>query len=132
MLDPAQEPKQPIVAPSRKLDIELELGCLVAKGNDLGSSISVHEAENHIFGYVLVNDWSARDIQNWEYVPLGPFNGKNFATTISPWVVVPEALEPFKSKSIELHSRPEVQAYLQEKTAENVYDVQCEIDLTSE
>lgn len=132
VLDPTQEPKQPIVSACRKLDIELELGCFVAKGNDLGSSISVHEAEDHIFGYVLVNDWSARDIQNWEYVPLGPFNGKNFATTISPWVIVPEALEPFMSKSIELESRPEVQAYLQEKKAENVYDVQCEVDLTSE
>lgn len=131
VLDPAQEPKQPIVAPCRKMDIELELGCFVAKGNELGSSISVHEAEDHIFGYVLVNDWSARDIQNWEYVPLGPFNGKNFATTISPWVVVPEALESFKSKSIELASRPEVQKYMQEEKAENVYDVQCEIDLTS-
>lgn len=131
VLDPAQEPKQPIVAPCRKLDIELELGCFISKGNELGSSISVENAEDHIFGYVLVNDWSARDIQNWEYVPLGPFNGKNFATTISPWVVVPEALEPFKSKSIELESRPELQAYLQEKRAENVYDVHCEIDLTS-
>lgn len=132
LLNPAQEPKQPIVAPSRKLDIELELGCLLAHGNDMGSRISVHDAEDHIFGYVLVNDWSARDIQNWEYVPLGPFNGKNFATTISPWVVVPEALEPFKSNSIELEARPEVQAYLREKSAENVYDVHCEIDLTSE
>lgn len=131
IIDPATEPKQPIVAACRRLDIELELGCIVAKGNQLGTSIDVDNAEDHIFGYVLVNDWSARDIQNWEYVPLGPFNGKNFATTISPWVVVPDALEPFRSKSIDLDTRPEVQDYLKEKRADNVFDIGCEIDLTS-
>lgn len=129
--DPAAEPKQPTVRPSQKLDIELELGCFIARGNQMGTPIGVDEADDHIFGYVLLNDWSARDIQNWEYVPLGPFNGKNFASTISPWVITPDALEPFRSKGIELDARPELQDYLKEARAENVFDVQCEIDLTS-
>lgn len=123
----------PSVAPCRRLDIELELGCFLARGNDMGASIDVKTAEDeHVFGYVLVNDWSARDIQNWEYVPLGPFNGKNFATTISPWVVTPDALEPFKSKGIEVEGRPEVQDYLREEKNESVFDIKCDIDLTSE
>lgn len=129
--DPAAEPKQPTVRPTQKLDIELELGCFVARGNEMGAPIGVDEAEAHIFGYVLLNDWSARDIQNWEYVPLGPFNGKNFASTISPWVVTPDALEPFRSRGIELEGGPELQDYLKEARAENVFDVRCEIDLTS-
>lgn len=129
----ADGPKQPAVLPSRRLDIELELGCFVARGNDMGTSIDVSSAEeDHIFGYVLVNDWSARDIQNWEYVPLGPFNGKNFATTISPWVVTPDALESFKTEGIAVEGRPEVQDYLREERKENVFDIKCEIDLTSE
>ncbi|KAJ4393188.1 hypothetical protein N0V93_002396 [Gnomoniopsis smithogilvyi] len=127
--DPAAAP---IVAPCRRLDIELELGCFVSRGNDIGTSISVDKAEEeNVFGYVLVNDWSARDIQNWEYVPLGPFNGKNFATTISPWVVTPDALASFKSTGIEVEGRPEVQDYLREEKAESVYDIKCEIDLTT-
>jgi fumarylacetoacetase len=83
-------------APSAQLDIELEMGFLVGPGNPLGTPIPVDRAEEHIFGLVLVNDWSARDIQKWEYVPLGPFLGKNFATTVSPWVVVLDALAPFR------------------------------------
>lgn len=131
--DPTAEgPKQPVVLPSRRLDIELELGCFVARGNEMGTSIDVDKAEeDHIFGYVLVNDWSARDLQNWEYVPLGPFNGKNFATTISPWVVTPDALEGFRTEGIEVPERPEVQKYLKEKRKDNVFDIKCEVDLTS-
>ncbi len=86
----------PVFGPSRLLDIELELGFFVGAGNDLGTSIPVNEASRHIFGFVLVNDWSARDIQKWEYVPLGPFLGKSFATSISPWVVPYAALEAFR------------------------------------
>lgn len=128
--DPAAPP---IVGPCRRLDFELELGCFVARGNDMGASIDVDQAEKEtIFGYVLVNDWSARDIQNWEYVPLGPFNGKNFATTISAWVVTPDALESFKSTGIEVEGRTEVQDYLREANKESVFDIKCEIDLTSE
>ncbi len=81
-----------------RLDFELELGTIISQGNELGHPIKVNDANDHIFGYVLLNDWSARDLQVWEYVPLGPFNAKNFATTISAWVITPEALEPFKVK----------------------------------
>merc|ERR1712115_656668 len=78
-------------------DIELEVGFLFGgKGNKIGNPIRIQDAYDHIFGMVLLNDWSARDIQKWEYVPLGPFNGKNFATTISPWIVTMEALKPFR------------------------------------
>ena len=86
----------PVFGPSKLLDIELELGFFVGTGNALGTSIGVNEASRHIFGFVLVNDWSARDIQKWEYVPLGPFLGKSFATSISPWVVPYAALEAFR------------------------------------
>ena len=86
----------PSFGPCRKLDIELETAFIVGKGNALGEPIPVGEAEQHIFGMVLMNDWSARDIQQWEYVPLGPFNSKTFATSISPWVVTLDALEPFR------------------------------------
>lgn len=86
----------PVFGPTRQLDFELEVGFITCNGKLLGHSISTAEAEEHIFGLVLVNDWSARDIQAWEYVPLGPFLGKNFATSISPWVVTLDALEPFR------------------------------------
>ena len=86
----------PVFGPSKLLDIELELGFFVGTGNALGEPVPVEEAGRHIFGFVLVNDWSARDIQKWEYVPLGPFLGKSFATSISPWVVPYAALAPFR------------------------------------
>jgi fumarylacetoacetase len=87
---------RPSFGPSRKLDFELEMAFVVGEGNALGESIAIEEAEAHIFGLVLLNDWSARDIQQWEYVPLGPFNSKSFATSISPWIVTLDALEPFR------------------------------------
>ncbi|MGA9587918.1 MAG: fumarylacetoacetase [Terracidiphilus sp.] len=87
---------EPTFGPSRSLDYELEVGIFVGPGNSLGQPIQVEEAEQHIFGLCLVNDWSARDIQSWEYQPLGPFLAKNFATTISPWVVPMEALAPYR------------------------------------
>lgn len=92
----APEAATPVLAPSRRLDIELELGLFVGPGNALGEPIPIAQAEAHLFGVVLLNDWSARDIQAWEYQPLGPFLAKNFATTISPWVVTWEALAPFR------------------------------------
>jgi fumarylacetoacetase len=87
---------RPSFGPSRSLDFELEMGFFIGPANELGQPISVGEAAEHIFGMVLVNDWSARDIQKWEYQPLGPFLAKNFATSISPWVVTLDALEPFR------------------------------------
>ena len=86
----------PIFGPAKSLDYELEVGMFVGPGNSLGDSISINEAENHIFGLCLVNDWSARDMQAWEYQPLGPFLAKSFATTISPWIVPLEALAPYR------------------------------------
>ncbi len=87
----------PSVGPSRSLDYECEVGVFVGAGNALGSSIPLADAEQHMFGLCLVNDWSARDVQSWEYQPLGPFLAKNFATTVSPWVVTMDALEPFRA-----------------------------------
>jgi fumarylacetoacetase len=86
----------PVVAPSGRLDYELELGVFIGQGNALGSRIDIDDAESHIFGLCLLNDWSARDLQAWEYQPLGPFLSKSFATTISPWIVTLEALAPYR------------------------------------
>ena len=86
----------PIFSSSNRVDFELEMGYIIGKNSTLGSSISTTNAEDYIFGKVLFNDWSARDIQKWEYVPLGPFLGKSFASSISPWVVTMEALDPFR------------------------------------
>jgi fumarylacetoacetase len=88
--------KAPIFSPSRKLDYELELGIYIGQGNAPGEPIELDQADSHVFGLCLLNDWSARDIQAWEMQPLGPFLAKNFATTISPWIVTMEALAPFR------------------------------------
>ncbi len=90
------EAAAPVFGPSRMLDYESELGFFVGRGNSFGSTIPIESAWDHIFGFCLVNDWSARDIQSWEYQPLGPFLAKNFATTISPWIVTAEATEPYR------------------------------------
>jgi fumarylacetoacetase len=91
----------PVFGPSKRLDYEAELGFVVGPGNRLGKPIALREALNHVFGVVLLNDWSARDIQAWEYQPLGPFLAKSFATTISPWIVTLEALEPYRCPAFE-------------------------------
>jgi fumarylacetoacetase len=91
----------PVFIPAKNLDYEMELGFFVGQGNELGTTIPIGEAEDHIFGVCLVNDWSARDIQAWEYQPLGPFLAKNFATTISPFVLTMEALAPFRTAAFE-------------------------------
>ncbi|KAL2752320.1 hypothetical protein ACRALDRAFT_2044162 [Sodiomyces alcalophilus JCM 7366] len=125
--DPKAEPKIPALAPCKKLDIELELGMFVARENELGKPIPVDEAEDYIFGYVLLNDWSARDIQAWEYVPLGPFTAKNFGTSISPWVVLTDALEGCKAAGIE--NETELLPYLKEKTTANRLSIDLEVDI---
>jgi fumarylacetoacetase len=127
--NPTAVKKVPSFSPCRKLDIELELGAFVCKANNMGEPISIGEAEESLFGVVLMNDWSARDIQAWEYVPLGPFNAKNFGTTISAWVVLAESLEPFLVKGLENDS--ELLPYLREKKTENVYDIKLQVDLKS-
>lgn len=110
---------------SRQLDFELEMGFFVGKGNDLGEPVSIANAHEHIFGMVLLNDWSARDIQAWEYQPLGPFLAKNFATSISPWVVTMEALEPFRVQGPAQDPAP--LPYL--GTNANGFDIQLEVSL---
>jgi fumarylacetoacetase len=100
----APDSETPTFGPSKRLDYELEVGVFIGGGNELGHCISIGEAEEHAFGLCLLNDWSARDIQAWEYQPLGPFLAKSFATTISPWIVSMDALEPFRSPAFK---RPE-------------------------
>ncbi|MED3562495.1 fumarylacetoacetase [Bacillus xiapuensis] len=121
--------KPPVFAPCRQLDFELEVGCFIGTGNKLGEPIPVDDAEKHVFGMVLVNDWSARDIQSWEYQPLGPFLAKNFSTSISPWVVPMEALEPFRVNGPTQDPKP--LAYLDQK-GPGSFDIQLEVHLRSQ
>jgi fumarylacetoacetase len=114
----------PVFGPCRLLDFELETAFITYPGKPLGSSIGVNEAEDFIFGMVLFNDWSARDIQKWEYVPLGPFLGKNFGSSVSPWVVTLDALEPFKVAGPV--QDPPVLPYLQSQGEKN-YDLALEV-----
>jgi fumarylacetoacetase len=129
LLDPTAEKKVPTFSPCRKLDIELELGAFVCGSNEQGTPIPIDKAEDNLFGVVLMNDWSARDIQAWEYVPLGPFNAKNFGTSISTWVVLADALEPFKTKGLENES--EILPYLKQKDEKTVYDINLQVDVKS-
>nr|MBP6563016.1 fumarylacetoacetate hydrolase family protein [Neisseriaceae bacterium] len=116
--------ERPVFSACRKLDIELETGFIVGKPTELGETINIDNAEEHIFGMVLLNDWSARDLQQWEYVPLGPFNAKTFGTSISPWVVTMAALAPFRCAGPE--QSPQPLAYLQQSANQN-YDIQLEV-----
>jgi len=125
----ADDADKPSFGPSRLLDFELEMAFVVGKPTALGQSISTDEAEKYIFGMVLFNDWSARDIQKWEYVPLGPFLAKNFASTISPWVVTLDALEPFRTASPQ--QEPEVLPYLQSK-GDKSFDIRLEAAIQPE
>ena len=121
--------ERPVFSACRKLDFELETGFIVGKATALGEPIAIEEAENHIFGMVLLNDWSARDIQQWEYVPLGPFNSKTFGTSISPWVVTLEALEPFRCASPV--QEPQPLPYLREHT-DNNYDIKLQVAIAAD
>ncbi len=119
----------PVFSPSRKMDFELELAFITGSNSSLGKPISLREAEEHIIGLTLFNDWSARDIQQWEYVPLGPFLGKNFGSTMSPWVVTLDALEPFRIQGPQ--QIPSVLPYLAYEGKRN-FDIQLEVLLESE
>jgi fumarylacetoacetase len=103
---------EPVLAPSARLDYELEMGIFIGPGNTLGSPVPMAQAEHHVFGMCLFNDWSARDVQGWEYQPLGPFLSKNFASTVSPWVVTMEALAPYRQAWTRDASDPQPLAYL--------------------
>ena len=111
-LKPADPAMPPVLGATRRLDIELELGALIAGGNELGTAVPIEKAEDRLFGLVILNDWSARDIQPWEYQPLGPFLSKNFGTTISPWVVTLEALAPFRLPFTRPEGDPQPLPYL--------------------
>jgi fumarylacetoacetase len=124
------EAAEPVYGPSALMDFELEMGFFVGPGNELGRPIPIDQAPDHIFGMVLVNDWSARDIQAWEYVPLGPFLGKSFATSISPWVVTLDALEPFRVAGPNQED-PTPLAYLQ-SPGDWAYDIRLEVLLHGE
>ena len=118
---------QPVYQASGRLDFELETAFIIGKSTEVGDSVDIADARDYIFGVVLFNDWSARDIQKWEYVPLGPFLGKSFASSISPWIVTLEALEPFKVAGPK--QEPDVLPYLQTDRNNN-YDVNLEVGIT--
>lgn len=127
MMPPNSE--TPIYGVSSRLDIELEMGFVVGKATNLGETVSVDKAEEYIFGMMLFNDWSARDIQKWEYVPLGPFLGKNFGSTVSPWIVTLDALEPFRTKGPKQSPTP--LPYLEHNKAAT-FDIHLEVYLKTE
>ena len=120
---------KPVFGPSRLVDFELEMAFITTDANVMGEPIAIDDAENYIFGMVLFNDWSARDIQKWEYVPLGPFLAKNFASSISPWIVTLDALEPFRVESPE--QDPEPFPYLRQK-GQNSFDINLEVAIAPE
>ena len=121
---------KPSFSPSKAMDFELEMAFIIGKSTELGQSVSTQDADNYIFGMTLFNDWSARDIQRWEYVPLGPFLAKNFASTTSPWIVSLEALEPFRTKAPE--QEPEVLSYLKRADENTAIDITLEVWLQAE
>ncbi|MDH4874290.1 fumarylacetoacetase [Pseudomonas sp. BN515] len=120
----------PNFGPSKRLDYELELGIWIGQGNEMGESIAISDAQQHIAGYCLLNDWSARDVQAWEYQPLGPFLAKNFGTTVSPWVVTAEALEPFRAaQPARPEGDPQPLPYLLDEAdqAKGAFDIELEV-----
>jgi fumarylacetoacetase len=122
----ASDESQPVFGPTKQLDFELEVAFVTFDGKPLGQSISTAEADDYIFGMLLFNDWSARDIQRWEYVPLGPFLSKNFVSTVSPWVVTLDALEPFRTPGVT--QEPEVLPYLKFEGNRNL-DIKLEVSI---
>ena len=130
----AADEEAPVLAPSKRMDIELELGIFVGTGNDSGAPIAITDAEAHVFGLCLLNDWSARDIQAWEYQPLGPFLAKSFASTVSPWVVTLEALAPYRVPFTRPDGDPQTLAYLDSAAnrAQGSIDIRMEAMIQSE
>lgn len=125
---------KPVLQPTRAMDYELELGVWIGTGNIMGENISIDKAEEHIFGVSLLNDWSARDIQMWEMAPLGPFLAKNFATTVSPWIVTLEALAPFRTQWNRPKDDPQPLSYLESIANRNqgALDIQLEVSIHTE
>lgn len=129
----APDAQAPAFGPCKRLDYELELGFLVGRGNALGEPVAIADAEQHLFGVTLLNDWSARDVQAWEYQPLGPFLAKNFATTLSPWIVTMEALAPFRARFERAADDPQPLPYLDAPAnrAQGALDITLEVWLQS-
>lgn len=127
----APDAEVPVLAPSKRVDIELELGIFVGQGNASGDAVPMTSAEDHVFGMCLLNDWSARDIQGWEYQPLGPFLSKNFATTLSPWVVTLEALAPYRVPFVRPAQDPQPLPYLDSAAnrTQGAFDIQLQVGL---
>jgi fumarylacetoacetase len=123
--------QSPIVSPSKRIDYELEVGIFIGTGNELGTRIGIADAESHVFGLCLLNDWSARDIQAWEYQPLGPFLAKSFATTVSPWIVTLEALAPYRVQWHRPDNDPQPLPYLDSPTVRSAgaFDVELEVQI---
>ncbi|KZN63655.1 fumarylacetoacetase [Pseudoalteromonas luteoviolacea] len=125
----APDAEAPSFGPCKRLDYELELGIYLGKGNELGDAIGIEDAEDHVFGFCLFNDWSARDLQAWEYQPLGPFLAKNFASTVSPWIVTTEALAPYRTAWHRDENDPQPMSYLE--SAQNreagAFDIQMDV-----
>lgn len=124
----------PSFGPCKRLDYELELGIFLGKGNNLGDSIAIDDADDHVFGFCLFNDWSARDIQPWEYQPLGPFLAKNFASTISPWIISTEALAPYRQAWTRDENDPQPLAYLDssKNREQGALDIQMDVAIHTE
>ena len=119
----------PVLGPCKRLDYEMEVGVFMGQGNAIGDAIAIGQAESHVFGLCLLNDWSARDVQAWEYQPLGPFLAKNFASTISPWIVTIEALAPYRAAWTRAAADPQPMAYLDcaDLRDSGAFDVQLEV-----
>jgi fumarylacetoacetase len=129
-----KDAQTPVFGPSRRLDYELEVGIYIGVGNELGQRVPLADAEAHVFGLCLLNDWSARDIQGWEYQPLGPFLAKSFATTVSPWIVTMEALAPYRTEWTRPEGDPQPLPYLEsgENRRRGALDVQLEVWLETD
>ncbi|CAM4013757.1 fumarylacetoacetase [Pseudoalteromonas byunsanensis] len=125
----APDADTPSFGPCKRLDYELELGIYLGKGNELGDQIAIENAENHVFGFCLFNDWSARDLQAWEYQPLGPFLAKNFASTVSPWIVTTEALAPYRTQWHRDENDPQPMEYLESShnREAGAFDIQMDV-----
>jgi fumarylacetoacetase len=130
----APDAEVPSFGPAKRLDYELEMGIYLGKGNDLGDAISIKNAENHVFGFCVFNDWSARDLQAWEYQPLGPFLAKNFASTVSPWIVTTEALAPYRTSWTRDENDPQPLEYLdsKENREQGSFDVSMDVQIETE
>ncbi|MEO2266386.1 fumarylacetoacetase [Pseudoalteromonas sp. YIC-656] len=130
----APDAEAPSFGPCKRLDYELELGIYLGKGNELGDSIALDDTDEHVFGFCLFNDWSARDLQAWEYQPLGPFLAKNFASTVSPWIVTNEALAPFRMAWTRDENDPQPLEYLEsaKNREQGALDIQMDVSVETE